>query len=144
MSHARQPAPHVMLFARIVSFVGEREIAAAFRAVDPFGIDDACELSPTGQHSAIGSCGDRSMRARDTSNFTRAFKRFQSDQMTDRAAALTYYSLLSLFPALLFGVAALGYFGGQGLITDASDYLTALSVRWDKAIDRLRAYVEKN
>ena len=26
----------------------------------------------------------------------RAFARFQSDQMTDHAAALTYYSLLSL------------------------------------------------
>ena len=46
-----------------------------------------------------------------------AFKRFQADQMTDHAAALTYYSLLSLFPALLFGVAALGYFGGQRLIS---------------------------
>ncbi len=47
------------------------------------------------------------------SDFKRAFKRFQGDQMTDHAAALTYYSLLSLFPALLFGVASLGYFGGQ-------------------------------
>jgi DNA-binding transcriptional ArsR family regulator len=27
-------------------------------------------------------------------------------------------------------------------LTDASDYLTALSRRWDMAIDRLRAYVE--
>ena len=27
-------------------------------------------------------------------------------------------------------------------LTDASDYLTALSTRWDNAIDRLRAYVE--
>jgi DNA-binding transcriptional ArsR family regulator len=27
-------------------------------------------------------------------------------------------------------------------LTDASEYLTALSTRWDKAIDRLRAYVE--
>ena len=27
-------------------------------------------------------------------------------------------------------------------LTDASDYLTGLSKRWDKAIDRLRAYVE--
>jgi membrane protein len=43
--------------------------------------------------------------------------------MTDWAGALTYYSLLSLFPALLFGVAALGAFGQQGLITDAADYL---------------------
>jgi membrane protein len=57
------------------------------------------------------------------SDFKRAFKRFQGDQMTDHAAALTYYSLLSLFPALLFGVASLGYFGRQGLIADATDYL---------------------
>jgi len=27
-------------------------------------------------------------------------------------------------------------------LVDASDYLTALSQRWDRAIDRLRAYVE--
>ena len=27
-------------------------------------------------------------------------------------------------------------------LTEASDYLTALSRRWDRAIDRLRAYVE--
>ena len=31
--------------------------------------------------------------------------------MSDRAAALTYYSLMSLFPALLFAVAVLGLFG---------------------------------
>jgi membrane protein len=56
-------------------------------------------------------------------DFKRAFQRFQKDELSDRAAALTYYSLLSLFPALLFGVAALGFFGRQGLITDATDYL---------------------
>ena len=43
--------------------------------------------------------------------------------MTDFAAALTYYSLMSLFPALLLGVAALGVFGQQTLITDTADYL---------------------
>jgi membrane protein len=43
--------------------------------------------------------------------------------MGDRAAGLTYYALLSLFPALLFAVAVLGVFGQQGLITDAADYL---------------------
>ena len=43
--------------------------------------------------------------------------------MSDRAAALTYYSLLSLFPALLFGVASLGFFGRAALITEAADYL---------------------
>jgi len=43
--------------------------------------------------------------------------------MTQRAAALTYYSLLSLFPAVLIGVALLGVFGQQGLIGDAASYL---------------------
>ncbi len=28
-------------------------------------------------------------------------------------------------------------------LTEASEYLTALSQRWDRAIDRLRAYVEE-
>jgi membrane protein len=43
--------------------------------------------------------------------------------MTQRAAALTYYALLSLFPALLVGVAVLGVFGQQGLVDDAAGYL---------------------
>ena len=29
-------------------------------------------------------------------------------------------------------------------LTEASEYLTALSQRWDRAIDRLRAYVEED
>jgi membrane protein len=59
----------------------------------------------------------------ELADFKRAFKRFQKDQMSDHAAALTYYSLLSLFPALLFAVASLGFFGRQALITEAADYL---------------------
>jgi membrane protein len=43
--------------------------------------------------------------------------------MADHAAALTYYSLMSLFPALLFGVAVLGLFGQESLIRDTADYL---------------------
>ena len=57
------------------------------------------------------------------SDFKRAVERFQADEMTRWAAALTYYSLLSLFPALLFGVAVLGFFGQQALVTDIADYL---------------------
>ena len=56
-------------------------------------------------------------------DFKAAFGRFQKDEMTARAAALTYYSLLSLFPALLVGVAVLGVFGQQALVTDAASYL---------------------
>jgi membrane protein len=56
-------------------------------------------------------------------DFKAAFKRFRGDLMNDHAAGLTYYSLLSLFPALLFAVALLGFVGQQGLIADTADYL---------------------
>jgi membrane protein len=56
-------------------------------------------------------------------DFTAAFKRFRSDDMTDSAAALTYYSLMSLFPALLVAVAVLGVFGQESLIGNTADYL---------------------
>jgi membrane protein len=44
--------------------------------------------------------------------------------MTDRAATLTYYAMMSLFPGLLVGVTLLGLFGQQGLVTEATSYLT--------------------
>jgi membrane protein len=56
-------------------------------------------------------------------DFKAAFSRFQRDQVTDHAAALTYYSMLSLFPALLLGVAVLGLVGQQQLIDDAATYM---------------------
>jgi len=43
--------------------------------------------------------------------------------MGDSAAALTYYSLMSLFPALLIAVAVLGLFGQESLIDDTAEYL---------------------
>jgi len=52
-----------------------------------------------------------------------AAKRFWGDLMYDHAAGLTYYSLLSLFPALLIGVALLGLIGQEGLISNTADYL---------------------
>src|SRR6476661_3211456 len=44
---------------------------------------------------------------------------FTRDQCTDLAAALTYYSVLSLFPALLAMVALLGVFGQGQRTVDA-------------------------
>jgi membrane protein len=67
--------------------------------------------------------GGRPGPALAVADFKRAFARFRKDEVTDHAAALTYYSLLSLFPALLFAVAVLGVFGQQGLIDDAASYL---------------------
>ncbi|MEP6954790.1 MAG: YihY/virulence factor BrkB family protein [Solirubrobacteraceae bacterium] len=53
----------------------------------------------------------------------RAFANFRAHEMTDRAAALTYYAMMSLFPALLLGITLLGLFGQQSIVTDASDYV---------------------
>jgi membrane protein len=52
----------------------------------------------------------------------RAFEKFQADEMTDRAASMTYYVMMSLFPALLVCVALLGLLGDQSLVTDAVRY----------------------
>jgi membrane protein len=46
-------------------------------------------------------------------------REFQHDQCTDLAAALTYYAVLSLFPALLVVVSLLGVFGQGRRTTDA-------------------------
>ncbi len=43
----------------------------------------------------------------------RAFKKGQKDQMTDRAAAMTYNTLMAMFPAMLVGISILGL-AGQG------------------------------
>jgi len=62
----------------------------------------------------------------EAGDFKRAFERFQKDQVTDHAAALTYYTLLSLFPGLLFGVALLGFFGQEGLVPEAARFLISV------------------
>jgi membrane protein len=53
----------------------------------------------------------------------RAFANFRAHQMTDYAGTLTYFAMMSLFPALLLGVTLLGLFGQQSLVSDAGDYL---------------------
>src|SRR3954471_17059028 len=53
----------------------------------------------------------------------RAFANFRAHDMTDAAGTLTYFAMMSLFPALLLGVTVLGLFGQEGLISEASDYL---------------------
>ncbi|HEV7806588.1 MAG TPA: YihY/virulence factor BrkB family protein [Solirubrobacteraceae bacterium] len=52
----------------------------------------------------------------------RTFQKFQADEMTDHAAALTYFVMMSLFPALLVGISLLGLLGDQSLVTKAVRY----------------------
>src|ERR1044071_8901696 len=44
----------------------------------------------------------------------RTFKQFSSDNVTDWAAALTYYGVLSIFPGVLVLVSILGFLGPDG------------------------------
>lgn len=74
-------------------------------------------------------------------DFKRAFARFQTDGMTQWAAAITYFSMLSLFPALLVGVAVLGVFGQQELIVDAADYLKSAGAPRE-TVDAITAALE--
>jgi len=51
----------------------------------------------------------------------RTVKEFNDDNLTDWAAALTYYSVLSIFPGLLVIVALLGLFGQSTIDTVVQD-----------------------
>lgn len=53
----------------------------------------------------------------------RAVGSYRADLMTDRAGALTYFAMLSLFPGLLVGVSLLGLLGEASLATDAARYV---------------------
>jgi membrane protein len=49
----------------------------------------------------------------------RTVAEFQDDQLTDRAAALTYYAVLSIFPALIALVSIVGLVGDPRTTTDS-------------------------
>lgn len=52
-----------------------------------------------------------------------AFKRFLDHGMTDNAASLTYFAMLSLFPALLMTVSLLSLLGSADLPANGAQYL---------------------
>jgi membrane protein len=61
--------------------------------------------------------------------------------MTDHAAALTYYALMSMFPALLVGVALLGLLGQQSTVDDVARYLTDRGAP-EATVDAVRSSLE--
>ena len=54
----------------------------------------------------------------------KTMREFSDDQCTDLAAALTYYAVLALFPALLALVSLLGLFGQAGKTDELVDVLS--------------------
>jgi membrane protein len=72
----------------------------------------------------------------------KALREFQQDQCTDLAAALTYYAVLSLFPALVVMVSLLGVFGQGRRTTDAVVDIVA-DVAPADAVDALRDPIDQ-
>ncbi len=71
----------------------------------------------------------------------RTVAEFRDDNLTDWAAALTYYSLLSLFPALIAMVSLLGIFGDPRTTTDkVIEVITEIGP--ESAADTFRGPVE--
>src|ERR1051325_8502135 len=79
------------------------------RAADP--ADQPTEVAPAGWWATL----------------KRTVSEFQEDNLTDWAAALTYYGLLSLFPALIAMVSLIGLFGDPKSTTSSlTDIITEI------------------
>ena len=74
--------------------------------------------------------------------FRKAWAEFMADECTDQAAALTYYSVLSIFPALLALVSLLGV-SGQGESTTNALLDMIRQMGQDNAADQLRGPIEQ-
>ena len=58
----------------------------------------------------------------------RTVKEFREDDLTDWAAALTYYGVMSLFPMLIALVSVLGLFGSESSVTSLINSLNAVGL----------------
>jgi membrane protein len=52
----------------------------------------------------------------------RAFAQFRRHELTDVAAALTYYAMMSLFPAIVLGTSLFSLIGDEHTVSNAVDY----------------------
>jgi membrane protein len=71
----------------------------------------------------------------------RTVREFRDDDLMDRAAALTYYAVMALFPALIVFVALVGLFGQHPRTTDALLRIVD-QLGPDSAVDTFRKPVE--
>ena len=72
----------------------------------------------------------------------KALREFQDDECTDLAAALTYYAVLSIFPALVAMVSLLGVFGqGRSTVDAMLDLVEGVAPA--SAMDSLRPPIEQ-
>jgi membrane protein len=81
------------------------------------------ERAPDGSRRVGRACQAVDRGRSSAAVIVRAFSRYRAHEMTDRAAALTYFAMMALFPSFLVGVTLLGLFGQQGLVEDATNYV---------------------
>ena len=97
---------------------GRGQVDAASGAAGPAGDPDTAANGGAARPGALaGLAGSGSWLAAGQ----RTLREFKADALTDRAAALTYYGVLAVFPGLLFLVSLLGLIGQratQPLITN--------------------------
>jgi membrane protein len=88
---------------------------------------DGDDARPTGRVRADYAPQGTDDRASRFATVKRTFTEFSEDNLTDWAAALTYYGLLALFPALIALVGLIGFFadpaGATRTITDVVSQL---------------------
>lgn len=72
----------------------------------------------------------------------RAFAAFRRHQMTDVAASLTYYAMMSLFPAIVLATSLFSLIGDRQTVSNAVDYIARSGA--DQATqDAVRAAMDK-
>ncbi|WP_241385759.1 YihY/virulence factor BrkB family protein [Rhodococcus sp. CH91] len=104
----------------------ERTSGATLAPDDPHKPDSPTDLSKTSWKYVL----------------RRTIREFSHDQCTDVAAGLTYYAVLSLFPALLVVVSLLGVFGqGQSTVDTVLGMIEDLGP--SSAVDTLRGPIEQ-
>lgn len=81
--------------------------------------------TPPTEHGAApsGRTDDDPGVLRPRAILTRTVKSYLAHNMTDHAASLTYFAMMSMFPSLLAGIAILSLVGESGLAQNAADYV---------------------
>lgn len=72
----------------------------------------------------------------------RAFSEFRRHEMTDVAAALTYYAMMSLFPAIVLATSLFSLIGDEKTVGNAVDYLARQGADAETQ-NAIRAVMEK-
>lgn len=75
--------------------------------------------------------------------FGRAKAKFSQDQCTDLAAALTYYSVQAMFPALIAGVSLLGLFGnGKETTKQVVNVIAGIAGKDSKDLGSVTSFID--